>query len=160
VTAKSMAVNFSKKLWKGPSVLLLGQMEATQVTQLREAGVGKSAHAFSLTWLFLEYEGLVPGGLEERQRSHILWHFSWLGSRSQTCSCSQVLQPVWGAKRKRDLEKQQPDSQPILLKFSKALPPPFPLVTWLAHPLCTVFAGNKDTKPTACLVLQPKLSGC
>lgn len=55
---------------------------------------------------------------KKKQRSHILWHFSWLGSGSETCSCSQVLQPLWGANRKTDLEKQQPGSQAILLKLS------------------------------------------
>lgn len=66
--AKSIAINFSKKLWKGLGVLLLGQRETMQVTWLREAGVGKSARASSLKWLYLEYEGLVPRGLERKNR--------------------------------------------------------------------------------------------
>jgi len=60
---------------------------------------------------------------KEKQRSHILWNFSWLGSRSQTSSSSQILKPVWGAKKSKDLEKQQPGSQTILLKFSSAVLP-------------------------------------
>lgn len=66
--AKSVAINFSKKLWKGLSVLLLGQRENMQVTWLRETGVGKSACVSSLKWLYLEYEGLVPRGLERKNR--------------------------------------------------------------------------------------------
>lgn len=66
-----MAVNFSKKLWKGLCVLLCGQRNTMQVTWLREVGVGKSARASSLKQLYLEYKGLVPGGLERKNREAI-----------------------------------------------------------------------------------------
>lgn len=50
------------------SVLLLGQRGSTNIACLERMGVGKSACAFSLKWLYLEYESLISGGLERKSR--------------------------------------------------------------------------------------------
>lgn len=124
-----MAVNFNKKLWKGLSILLLGQREIMQVTQLREARVGKSARASSLKWLYLEYEGLVPRGLERKNREATSCGISADWEAGARCALVLKYCNLFGEPKGRDLEKQQPDTQAILLKLSNALSPHSPLAT-------------------------------
>lgn len=85
---------------------------------------------------------------EAKTRSHILWHFSWLGSRSQTYTSVQVLQT--GEPKGREIQRSN-----IQAHLSCALSPPSPLPPWLAYPLH--WLQEQGHKTLAYLVLQPKV---
>lgn len=148
-----MAVNFSKKLWNALCIATWSKGEHSHCL-FGENGCGEVCLCLlSEVVVFGVWKSHLWRTGEEKQRSHIPWNFSWLGSRSQTCSSSVTC--LRGQKEQR----QRNNNQPILPKFIDALLIPSPWATWPAYHLCPDFARSKDTKPVAFSVFQPMLSG-